>query len=287
MLLIIGTVTVLVCVLGGYAAGHGQLGVLVSEPFEFVIILGAAIGAYVISNPMPVLKQTSHGFKMAFRGPKYSKDSYLELLSLLYTIFRLARTKGLLQLEQHVEHPEESALFKQFPSVSSDEHTMTFLCDYLRLITLGTDNALELEQLMDTELETHETESARLHHAIQAIADGLPALGIVAAVLGVIKTMGSITEPPEVLGHMIGGALVGTFFGVWMSYGFVAPLGAAIKATHEAEGRYLHCMKAGLLAHVQGHAPSISIEFARKALMSDVRPTFYEVEQAVGRLVQG
>ena len=162
---------------------------------------------------------------------------------------------------------------------------MTFLCDYLRLITLGTEDALQLEQLMEAELETHENESGRLHHAIQGMADGLPALGIVAAVLGVIKTMGAITEPPEVLGHLIGGALVGTFLGVWIAYGFVGPIGAAIKSTHEAESRYLHCIKAGLLAHVQGYAPSISIEFARKALMSDVRPTFYEVEQSISTLV--
>lgn len=284
MLLIVGTLTVIICVLGSYAAMGGSLMVL-WQPFEYVIILGAGVGAYLISNPMTVLKETMHGLKMAFRGPRYNKESYLELLGLLYSIFKLARSKGLLQLEQHVEHPEESALFKQFPSVASDEHAMTFLCDYLRMLTLGTDDALQLEQLMDAEIETHEHESGRIHHAIQAMADGMPALGIVAAVLGVIKTMGSITEPPEVLGQMIGGALVGTFFGVWMSYGFIAPLGAAIKSTHESEGRYLHCIKAGLLAHVQGNAPSVSIEFARKALMHEVRPTFYEVEQSISALV--
>ena len=284
MLLLVGALIVIVCVIGGYAAMGGHLLVLV-QPFELVIIGGAAVGAYVIANPMPVLKRTRHAFTMAFRGSRYDKAAYVELLSLLYAVFRLIRTKGLLVLEQHIEHPDESPLFKQFPSFAADHHAMTFLCDYLRLLTLGSENAMEIEQLMDEELETHEAESAHLHHALQTMADGMPALGIVAAVLGVIKTMAAITEPPEVLGRLIGGALVGTFLGVWLSYGFIGPIAAAVKATHEAEMRYLHCIKAGFLAHLQGYAPSVSIEFARKALMSDVRPTFHELEEATSRLV--
>jgi chemotaxis protein MotA len=175
-------------------------------------------------------------------------------------------------------------MFKRFPIFQQDKGAVTFLCDYLRLLTLGTDNHHEMETLMDEEIETHHAEQATVVSAIQTMADGMPALGIVAAVLGVIHTMGSITEPPEVLGHLIGGALVGTFLGVLLSYGFVGPIGAAVKARNEAEVRYFLCIKAGILAYMQGYAPAIAVEFARKALTSEVRPNFYEVEEAVGKL---
>lgn len=283
MLLIVGSITVIGCVLGGYVALGGHLEVL-WQPFEFVIIVGAAVGAYMIANPITVLKKTGGAVVMALKGPRYNKQSFLELLSLLYTVFRLAKTKGMLALEQHVENPHDSAMFAQFPRFAKDHHAMTFLCDYLRLMTLGTENSFEVEALIDEELETHAAEEHMVSHALQTVADGMPALGIVAAVLGVIKTMGAITEPPEVLGHLIGGALVGTFLGVWLSYGFIAPLASAVRNTHEAEMRYLHCIKAGLLAHLQGYPPAVSVEFARKALQSHVRPTFYEVEEATQKL---
>jgi chemotaxis protein MotA len=203
---------------------------------------------------------------------------------MMYQVFRLAKSKGMLALEQHVENPDESELFAQFPNFHGDHHMVTFLCDYLRMISLGTENPHEMEALMDDELDTHHHEMSLLPTAFQTMADGIPALGIVAAVLGVIHTMGSITEPPEVLGKLIGGALVGTFLGVFIAYGFVGPLANTFKETYEAEGKYFQCMKAGLLAYLGGHAPAIAIEFARKTLFSDVRPTFYEVEDAVSEL---
>ena len=283
MLFIVGLVTVALSVLGGYMALGGKLYVL-WQPFEFVIIAGASIGALLIANPKAVLARIAHSFGYVMRGSRYDKDSYLELLSLLYSVFKMAKTKGMLALEQHVENPGESALFQQFPHIVADKVAITFLCDYLRLLTLGTENSHEMETLMDEEIETHHHEHNQVAGAVQSMADGLPALGIVAAVLGVIKTMGSITEPPEVLGKLIGGALVGTFLGVLLSYGLVGPIGSALKVIFDAEGKYLECIKAGMLAHLQGYAPAVAVEFARKALLSEVRPTFYEVEDATSKL---
>ncbi len=284
MFVFIGLGIVIACVMGGYLGAGGHAGVL-WQPFEFLIILGAAIGAFLISNPKFILAKAGGAFKMAIKGPSRTKVDYLELLSLLYSVFKLAKSKGMLALEAHVENPHESKLFEQFPKFSHDHHSLVFFCDYLRLLTLGTENAHELEALMDEEIETHHVEDHLIQGAIQWVADAMPALGIVAAVLGVIHTMGSITEPPEVLGHLIGGALVGTFFGILMSYGIVGPIANALKATQDADAKYLQCIKAGLLAHLQGYAPAVSVEFARKALLSNVRPTFYEVEEATANLL--
>jgi chemotaxis protein MotA len=283
MFLLIGAGIVLVSVLGGYALNGGHLFVLF-QPFEFVIIAGAAIGAFITSNRAPVLKGAGSAVAGLLKAEKYDKAAYLELLSLLYSVFKLAKTKGALALEQHVEKPDESTLWQRFPLFYANHHALVFLCDYLRLLTLGTDNHHEMETLMDEEIETHHSEHEAVAHAITLMADALPALGIVAAVLGVIHTMGSITEPPAVLGHLIGGALVGTFLGVLLSYGFVGPIGSAVKNRAEAETRYYLCIKSAILAYMQGYAPSVAVEFARKALNSDVRPTFYEVEEAVDNL---
>jgi chemotaxis protein MotA len=280
MLLLVGSVIVLISVFAGYVLNGGHIFVLI-QPFEFLIIIGAAVGSFVTANRMPVLKAAGGAVMGLLKGEKYNKDAYLELLSLLYSVFKLAKTKGALALEAHVEKPEDSALFQTFPMFNSNHHALTFLCDYLRLLTLGTDNHHEMETLMDEEIETHHEEAEHVAHAIQQTADALPALGIVAAVLGVIHTMGSITEPPAVLGELIAGALVGTFLGVLLSYGFVGPIAAAIKGRAEAELRYYLCIKSAILAYMQGYAPSVAVEFARKALNSDVRPSFYEVEEAV------
>lgn len=280
MFVVIGWIVVLACVLGGYVAMGGHIAVLI-QPFELVIIGGAALGAFITANPKSVLRGSGKAVGVAMKGPANKKADYLELLSMLYATFKLARTKGNLALEQHVEHPHESALFAAFPRFAANHHAVEFFCDYLRMLTMGSDNAHEIEAMMDEELETHHKEDNQIADAVQSVADALPALGIVAAVLGVIKTMGSITEPPEILGKLIGGALVGTFLGVLMAYGFVGPLAASIRATQGANARYLQCIKAGLVAHMQGYAPAISVEFARKALLNDVRPTFAEVEDAV------
>jgi len=281
--LIVGVITVFACVLGGYMAMGGKLGVL-WQPFEAVIIVGAGIGAFIIGNPKDVIKGTGGALGKIFKGSKYHKDDYVELICLLYQILKVAKTKGNLGLEQHIENPQDSALFQQFPGVMANEAAIVFMCDYLRMLTLGSDDPNEMETLMDEEIEIVHHEHSHIAHAIQTMADGMPALGIVAAVLGVIKTMGSITEPPEILGKLIGGALVGTFLGVFVSYGFLAPMAAKAQAVYDAEIKYLYCIKAALLAHMHGSPPAVSVEFARKALLAHDRPTFYEVEEAVGAL---
>ena len=229
MLVLIGSVVVFACVLGSYVAMNGHLTVL-WQPFEAVIIVGTAIGAFIIGNSKAVIRRTIKSLGHAFRGPKYTKDDYLELLSLQCQIFKTAKSKGMLALETHIENPEDSDLFNEFPTFSSDHHVVTSTCDYLRMISLGTENPHEVEALMDEELETHHHELSQAAAPVQSMADALPALGIVAAVLGVIHTMGSITESPEVLGKLIGGALVGTFLRVFVAYGFVGPLASTIKA---------------------------------------------------------
>ncbi len=281
MMKIIGFLTVICCVMGGYTAHGGHLGVL-WQPLEFVIIGGAAVGAYIIGNSSHVLKVTGKALGGIFKKDKYGKEEYVEVLTMLFTVFKMARTKGWLSLESHVENPDDSELFKQFPVFTSDHGTVTFLCDYLRIISLGSENPYELDALMDQEIETKTVEKSHVSHAVQGMADALPALGIVAAVLGVIHTMGSITEPPEVLGGLIGAALVGTFAGVFAAYGFVGPVATAIAAKDDAEMLYYKCIKTSLLAFLQGAAPQVAVEFGRKILSHDVQPTFLEVEEATG-----
>ncbi|WP_332686625.1 flagellar motor stator protein MotA [Devosia sp.] len=283
MRLILGIVIVIGSVVGGYLGVGGHFQVL-WQPFEFLIILGAAIGAYVIANTGPVLKETLSVFGTLFKGPKYNKAAYVELLGMQFSLYKLVQSKGILALEQHIENPSESTLFARFPTFANNHHAVEFVCDYLRMVTLGSNNVHEMEALMDEELETHHQERERLVSAIQALADGTPALGIVAAVLGVIHTMGAISEPPEVLGHMIGGALVGTFFGVFVAYGFFAPFAQSLRNIYEAESKYFLSLKVGLLAHISGQVPVMAIEFARKALMSEDRPTFAEIDEATANL---
>ncbi|OHC74077.1 MAG: flagellar motor stator protein MotA [Rhodospirillales bacterium RIFCSPLOWO2_12_FULL_58_28] len=284
MLFIVGLIIVVASVLGGYMANGGHLGVL-WQPFEFVIIFGGMLGAFVIASPKQVLTGVGKAFSgTLIKGPKHGKDSYMELIGLLYSLFKLAKTKGDLALEGHIEKPHDSALFAQFPKFLGDHHAVEFLCDYLRLLTLGTSNAHEVGDIIDHELEIHHDESHAIVGALSSMADGVPALGIVAAVLGVIHTMGSITEPPEVLGHLIGGALVGTFSGILMSYGFMGPVATSVGKSFEADSRYFTCIKTGIIAHMQGYAPQVSVEFARKTLGSTVRPTFAEVEEMIGNL---
>jgi chemotaxis protein MotA len=280
MFFIIGFVVVFGSVTGGYVALGGHLDVL-WQPFEFVIIGGAAIGQLLIASPKKVIGGLAGSFSKILKGTKYKKESYLELLSVLFSVFRLAKSKGDLALESHVEKPEESTIFAKFPMFSSDHHSVEFLCDYLRLLTLGASTSHEVEAVMEQELETHHAEDHDVANAMGNMGEAFPALGIVAAVLGVIHTMGSITEPPEVLGHLIGGALVGTFFGILISYGLVGPMAKSLEAVFAADSKYMECMKTGIVAHMQGYAPQVSIEFARKVLGSDVRPSFAEVEEQI------
>lgn len=283
MFFIIGAIVVTGSVLGGYTMHGGKLGIL-WQPSEYLIIGGAGIGGYIIANSKAVLGGTGGAFGALFKGPKYGKDAYLEILGVMYSVFRLAKSKGDLALESHIENPEGSDIFSKFPIFSGDHHAVEFMCDYLRMLTLGTSSPHEIEAIMEQELEVHHGEQHNIAAALQTLADAFPALGIVAAVLGVINTMGSITEPPEVLGVLIGGALVGTFFGILVSYGFMAPIANSVNKTFEQDGYYMGCIKAGLVAHIQGYAPQVSIEFARKTMTSNVRPSFAEVEDMIQNL---
>ncbi|MCL2468840.1 MAG: flagellar motor stator protein MotA [Alphaproteobacteria bacterium] len=282
---IIGFIVVFATTLGGYLAEGGHLAPLIdAAPPEILIMGGTAAGGFIIANTRAIKRRVRKSMVLLFKKPKYDKNSYIELLSLMYQMFKLAKTKGMLALEAHIENPNDSLIFQTFPGFLGNHHAVEFFCDYLRLFTLGADKPFEIEALMDEELDVHHAENDSVSTAIQNVADSMPAIGIVAAVLGVIHTMGAISEPPEVLGRLIGGALVGTFMGVWTSYGFIGPVGNFLKSTLDAESRYLTCLKVGMLAHLQGFAPSISIEYARKALLTDVRPSFTEVEEATQAL---
>ena len=280
MFLLIGAATVFGCVFGGYALSGGNLFVL-WQPFEYIIILGAATGAYVIGNDGNALKATMKQLPRVLKGAKYKKAAYVELLVMLNAIFKLAKAKGAMALEAHVERPEESPLFQQFPNFLKDHHTLEFFCDFFRMLIMGADNPHEMEALMDARIDAHHQEEHVVAHAIQTMADGMPALGIVAAVLGVIHTMGSITEPPEVLGRLIGGALVGTFFGVFFSYGIIAPIANSLKGIVEEDAKYMACIKGGIIAYMQGYAPIMAVESARMVLKSYNQPSFADVEAAI------
>ncbi len=290
---LIGILLVFVCTFGGLlVAMHfefqhfmGLMGVIFKAmPGEFLIIFGCAVCAFIVANPGEVVKHTVKNLNVLIKPNAHSKDDYFELLSMLYMVFKLARTKGWLAMEQHIEEPHESELLQQFKGFMGNHHAVTFLCDYLRIISLGNEDPHEIEALMDEEIETLSHEKLHPGHAVQTMADGIPALGIVAAVLGVIKTMASITEPPEILGKMIGSALVGTFLGVWLSYAFVAPVAGALTAKAEGEIIYYKCIKVAVIAFLNGSAPQVAVEFARKFLPHNVQPSFIELEEKLNEL---
>ena len=284
MFFLIGLAVVIGSVLGGYMP-HGDIRVLF-QPLEVLIILGAATGGFIIGNPKTVvLAAGKHFVRVLKGGSPFKKNDYVELLTLLFSIFKLAKSKGALALEAHIENPEDSSILTNYPTFMNNHDALEFLCDTLRLMTMGTDNPHELESMMDEDIEARKHEAHSVAHAIITMADGLPAFGIVAAVLGVIVTMGSISEPPEVLGALIGGALVGTFLGVLLSYGVIGPIGHNLSAYCDAEFKYLECIRSGILAHAQGYAPAISVEFARKTLTGHDRPTFFEVEEATANVL--
>lgn len=280
MKFIIGVLIVTGCVFGGFILAHGPIEVLF-QPFEFLIIFGAAVGAFVASNPGTVIKNVLGNIPALLRGSKYNKQSFLDLLALLFELFAKARKEGLMALENDIEEPNESEIFKRYPKILKDHHALEFICDYLRLMVGGSMNPMELENLMDVELDTHHEESHLPSHAVTNMADGLPAFGIVAAVLGVVITMGAISEPPDILGHHIAAALVGTFLGILLSYGYVNPMGTFIGHVSREEGKYLECIKVSILATLHGYTPQVAVEFGRKALYSHVRPGFAELEEYI------
>ena len=282
MLVIVGYVVSLVCIFGVYIFHGGNIQVILTAlPFEMITIFGAAFGAFMVNNQPKVLRATLKLIPTAFKGSKYTKERYLELMALLYDILQKARKEGLMAIEKDVEDPHSSEIFNKYPTVGHDHHVVEFMTDYLRMMVSGNLNAHEIESLMDSEIDTHHAEAHAPIAAIGRLSGGLPAFGIVAAVLGVVNTMGSVGQPPAVLGGMIASALVGTFLGILLAYGVVEPLGGLLEQKTEDAGKELQCIKTTLLASMQGYNPSTAIEFGRKVLFSTERPTFAELESHV------
>lgn len=281
----IGLFGVFFCVFGGYVIFGGHIIVIVEAlPSEVLTIGGSAVCAFMIANSSHVIKKAVGDVKRIFGGSRFHKKDYMELLSLLYQILKTMKTKGVLAIEQHIEKPMESNIFNAYPAVMKDTFTVKFIADYLRMFSIGVDNPHELEDLMEKEIEKAKHEELHSSHAFQTTADAMPALGIVAAVLGVIKTMGSITEPPEVLGGLIGHALVGTFMGIFMSYCIFAPIASRLKGIAEEENQFYMVIKAAITAHLAGYAPQVSIEAARKKVPSEYMPDFNELEEALSAI---
>ena len=282
MFVLVGWLVVLGCVFGVFIAHGGNISVVLHAlPFEMITIGGATLGAFLANNQMKVIKATASGLGACFKGSKYTKARYMDLMALMYDILQKARKEGLMAIENDVENPHESAIFKKYPTVGNDHHVVEFITDYLRMMVSGNLNAHEIESLMDSEIETHHHEAHAPVAALQRVAGGLPAFGIVAAVLGVVNTMGSVGQPPAILGGMIGSALVGTFLGILLAYAFAEPLAGLLEQKVEEGGKELQCIKTTLLASMQGYNPSTAIEFGRKVLYSTERPTFTELEAFV------
>jgi len=278
MFVIIGYVIVVGAVLGGYLMAGGHLGVLM-QPNEVIIIVGAALGAFVVSNTMKVIKASIGALISTLKGSPYTQEFYLETLTLLYKIFTKVRQSGLLSIEGDLENPEQSELFRSAPKVLEDHHAVEFITDYLRLMSSGTLDVHQIDNLMDVEIDTHHEEGHVPIQALARLADGMPAFGIVAAVMGVVHTMESIGIPPAELGKLIGAALVGTFLGILISYGFIGPLTGLLEQKLAESTKYYQSLKAGLIASMNGYAPPTAVEFARKVIYSSERPSFAELEQ--------
>ena len=280
MFVIVGYVIILGACLGGFALAGGHLGSLV-QPTEFLTIGGAALGAFLAANTQKTVKATFKAVPTALKGSKFNRALYMDLLAMLYEILAKVRKEGLMSIEADVENPEQSPVFTKYPTFLADHHAIEFLTDYLRMMVGGNLNAFEIESLMDAEMETHHNESHSYTAAIARVADGMPAFGIVAAVMGVVHTMESVGIPPSELGKLIAAALVGTFLGILLSYGFVAPIATLLEQKAEEEHKMYQCMKVVLLASMSGYAPQVAIEFGRKVLFSTDRPTFMELEEEI------
>ena len=284
MLTFAGLAIVVVMVFGGYTLAGGNLAIILAAlPFELLMIGGAGIGSFMMANDKTVLARSVSDLMLTVKGAKWQKEDYTALLCLLFEFVRLARTDPL-ALEQHIESPETSEIFRRYPRVQADDFSVAVICDYLRASSMNFNDPHQVSEIMERDLELRHFETMRPANAIQTVADALPALGIVAAVLGVIKTMGSIDQPPAVLGRMIGGALVGTFLGVFLSYCLTGPLAARIRAIHEDDARFYALIRDVLVAYLQRHAPNVCVEIGRKNVPGAMRPTFFEVEQALNGL---
>ena len=285
MFQIIGLVLLFGLVFGSYIISGGNMGVILhAAPHEMMAIGGAGVASFLVANSMTTIKGCGGGMAKVFAGPKWKPSDYRDLLSLLFLLTKTMKSKGVIALESHIENPKESTIFTRFPKVMKDHFAIDFICDTLRMMTMNLEDPHQVEDAMEKQLEKHHHEALAPSHAIQNLADALPALGIVAAVLGVIKTMGAITEPPEVLGEMIGGALVGTFLGVFLAYGIVAPMATRMKEVVDEEGAFYRIIQAVLVAHLHGNAAQISVEIGRGNVPSGAQPSFLELEEALSNI---
>lgn len=288
MLVIVGMIIVFAMVFGGYILAGGKLAVIIKAlPFEMMMIGGAGLGSFLISNKGVIVKQTAKDLKKVFGNGKYTSQDYKDLLCLLFAILKLVRTKGMIAIEQHIENPDQSSLFGQYPRVQKDHHATHFICDVLRMMTMNFEDPHQVESMMENQLEKHHHEAAAPAHAVQTVADALPALGIVAAVLGVIKTMASINEPVEVLGAMIGGALVGTFLGVFLAYGFFGPFASKLGQVYDSEHQFYVIIRDVLVTHLHGNAPQVSVEVGRGNIPAQYQPSFAEMENLLATVNVG
>ncbi|WP_312053234.1 flagellar motor stator protein MotA [Pantoea brenneri] len=280
MLVVLGYIVVFAAVIGGFLLSGGELGALF-QPTELLIIGGAGVGAFIVGNNAKAIKATLKALPQLFKGAGYTKAVYIDLLTLLYLLLASGRQKGMMSLEAEIEDPQNSAIFTRYPRLLADSFLMNFLLDYLRLIISGSTNAFEIEALMDEEIETAEHEAAVPADSLGALGDGFPAFGIVAAVMGVVHALASADRPAAELGELIAHAMVGTFLGILLAYGFVSPLAALLRQKSAEKTKALFCIKAVLLAAINESAPQIAVEFGRKTLYSSVRPTFYQLEEHI------
>jgi chemotaxis protein MotA len=280
MFAIIGSVVVLCAVMGGYLMEHGKVAVLL-QPAELVIIGGAALGTLLIANPLSTLIKISQGLISVLKGSKYTKVFYLDTLKMLNELFMHARKNGMVKLEEDVENPDKSPVLSKYPNFLGDHHAVHFICDTLRMSISGGVPAFDLDQMMEMDMDVHHQESSQTVAALSTVADALPGLGIVAAVLGVVITMGALGGPPEEIGHKVAAALVGTFLGILMCYGFLGPLASNLSKMNDAQSDYLRCLRQGVIAFVKGSAPILAVEFARRSIPGELRPSFKDFEAAI------
>lgn len=278
MTIILGLIVTLACMLGGFAAMGGHIGVI-WQPFEYIIILGAALGTFIVANPVKVIKDVGVSLKEAATNAAPKKSDFLDVLGCLFVLMRELKSKSRSEVEAHIDNPADSPLFGMFPNVLANEKLLTFISDYFRLILMGNARTHEIEALMDEEIQTLRSDKLKAYHSVVAVSEGLPALGIVAAVLGVIKAMGALDQSPEILGHLIGAALVGTFAGIFFSYAVFSPIATQIKIVREKQMRQFVVVKQTLLALMNGAMPQIAVEHGRKAISVSDRPTIDELEQ--------
>jgi chemotaxis protein MotA len=285
MFQIIGIVVLFVMVFGSFMISGGNIGVVLEAlPHELMTIGGAGTAAFLISNSMTTIKATGGGLRKVFKGPKWNAGDYRDLLSLLFLLTKTMKSKGIIALESHIEKPDDSTIFSRYPRLMNDHFAIDFICDTLRMMTMNLEDPHQVEDAMEKQLEKHHHEAQKPSHAMSNLADALPALGIVAAVLGVIKTMGAITEPPQVLGMMIGSALVGTFLGVFLAYGLVGPMAARMQDVIDEEGSFYRIIQSVLVAHLNGNAAQISVEIGRGSVPTTAQPSFLELEEALGAI---